>query len=117
MYCHCLFSALKVQEEIIVLLATSLTLLFMIQQISPDWVSQHVFDQSWQEQLTKWLPKKMDKLINWSLISGTKNKGTSQWSKMMTFYQRKEKEYKWTSDMLELGHCWALVAARMLDLG
>jgi hypothetical protein len=45
MYCHCLFSALKVQEEIIVLLATSLTLLFMIQQISPDWVSQHVFDQ------------------------------------------------------------------------
>jgi hypothetical protein len=47
----------------------------MIQQISPDRVSQHVFDQSWQEQLTKWLPNKMDKLINWSLISGTKNKG------------------------------------------
>jgi hypothetical protein len=59
-----------------------------------------VFDQSWQEQLTKWLPNKMDKLINWSLISGTKNKGISQWSKMMTFYQRKEQEYKWTSGML-----------------
>ena len=88
----------------------------MIQQISPDWVSQHVLDQSWQEQLTKWLLNKMDNPIILSSISETKNKGTSQWSKMMTFYQRKEKEYKWTSDMLELGHCWALVAARMLDL-
>jgi len=88
----------------------------MIQQISPDWVSQHVFDQSWQEQLAKWLPNKMDNPIILSLISGTKNKGTSQLSKMMTFYQQKEQEYKWTSDMLELGHCWALVAARMLAL-
>jgi hypothetical protein len=55
--------------------------------------------------------------VNIDLISGTKNKGTSQWSKMMTFYQRKEQEYKWTSGMLELGHCWALVAARMFQKG
>lgn len=108
-----LISASKIQEEIMILLATSLTLLVIIQLISPDFVSDHILEQSsWQQQLTQWLSDSTKTPITRQIGFKT----PTDLLKMVTFYQQKEAEYKWTSDMLELGHCWGHVAAKMLHV-
>ncbi|XP_076077942.1 protein mono-ADP-ribosyltransferase PARP4-like isoform X2 [Mytilus galloprovincialis] len=105
--------ASKIQEEIMILLATSLTLLVIIQLISPDFVSDHILEQSsWQQQLTQWLSDSTKTPITRQIGFKT----PTDLLKMVTFYQQKEAEYKWTSDMLELGHCWGHVAAKMLHV-
>ncbi|XP_063404028.1 uncharacterized protein LOC134687563 isoform X2 [Mytilus trossulus] len=104
--------ALKIQEEIMILLATSLTLLVIIQLITPDFVSDHILEQSWQQQLTQWLSNSTKRPITRQICFKT----PTDLLKMVDFYQQKEAEYKWTSDMLELGHCWGQVAAKMLNV-
>lgn len=107
-----LISASKIQEEIMILLATSLTLLVIIQLISPDFVSDHILEQSWQQELTQWLSDSTKRPITRQICFKT----PTDLLKMVTFYQQKETEYKWTSGMLELGHCWGHVAAKMLHV-
>ncbi|XP_071133574.1 protein mono-ADP-ribosyltransferase PARP4-like [Mytilus edulis] len=104
--------ASKIQEEIMILLATSLTLLVIIQLISPDFVSDHILEQSWQQELTQWLSDSTKRPITRQICFKT----PTDLLKMVTFYQQKETEYKWTSGMLELGHCWGHVAAKMLHV-
>jgi hypothetical protein len=107
-------SAIKVQGEITTLLATCITLLFIIQLLSPDWIPSHVHEKFWHYQLRNWLAETSE---------GGKQQTDDNYFhqhgrmiKTIDFYQEKEEEYKWTSDRLELGHCWGEVAAKMLGV-
>lgn len=107
--------ALKVQDEIMTLLATCIALLFIIQLESPDWVPSHVKDNHfWQTELTKWLAESTEG--GRQQVDDEHFPKHSRMIKTVNFYQQKEEEYKWTSSLLELGHSWGEVAAKMLGV-
>lgn len=88
--------------------------MLIIQLLSPDWIPSHVHENFWHYQLRNWLAETSE---------GGKQQTDDNYFhqhgrmiKTIDFYQEKEEEYKWTSDMLELGHCWGEVAAKMLGV-
>ncbi|CAG2205446.1 HSPA1s [Mytilus edulis] len=107
--------ALKVQDEIMTLLATCIALLVIIQLESPDWVPSHVKDNNfWQTELTKWLSESTEG--GREQVDDEHFPKHSRMIKTVNFYQQKEEEHKLTSSMLELGHSWGEVAAKMLGV-
>ncbi|XP_063404029.1 uncharacterized protein LOC134687564 [Mytilus trossulus] len=107
--------ALKVQDEITTLLATCIALLVIIQLESPDWVPSHVKGNNfWQKELTKWLSESTEG--GRQQVDDENFPKHSRMIKTVNFYQQKEEEHKLTSSMLELGHSWGEVAAKMLGV-
>ncbi|VDI59027.1 poly [ADP-ribose] polymerase [Mytilus galloprovincialis] len=107
--------AFKVQVEIMTLLATCIALLVIIQLESPDWVPIHVKDNNfWQTELTKWLSESTEG--GRQQVDDEHFPKHSRMIKTVNFYQQKEEEHKLTSSMLELGHSWGEVAAKMLGV-
>ncbi|CAG2243592.1 PARP2_3_4 [Mytilus edulis] len=107
--------ALKVQEEITTLLATCIALLVIIQLESPDWVPRHVKDNNfWQTELTKWLSESTEG--GREQVDDEHFPKHSRMIKTVNFYQQKEEEHKLQSSILELGHSWGEVAAKMLGV-
>ncbi|XP_071133573.1 uncharacterized protein [Mytilus edulis] len=107
--------ALKVQDEIMTLLATCIALLVVIQLESPDWVPSHVKGNNfWQKELTRWLSESTEG--GRQQVDDEHFPKHSRMIKTVNFYQQKEEEHKLTSSMLELGHSWGEVAAKMLGV-
>ena len=86
------FSANKVQEESITLLATCLALLLIIKLESPDWVPGHVRENFWQDKLTKWLSESTEG--GQQQVDDDYIPHHGRMIKAIRFYHQKEEEYK-----------------------
>lgn len=108
------FAAKRIQDEIMTLLATCITILLIIELESPDWITDCVQEDFWKNSLTKWLAE--------SIEGGSQEVDEDHFPphermiKTVKYYHKKEIDCRWASTTLELGNSWGEVAAKMLGV-
>lgn len=111
-----LILAMKIQEEIITLLATALALLFIVSKTWREFSYSHMIKDLPLSASSQWKSKHIFEPLRTALT----NCGASCWIpklyEMADYIGEKEEEYTWASGVLELGKSWTDVAAKMLNV-